>query len=501
MLNRLKGRWSKTAAIFALAVFAVGGFGVALAASGSPTTGTVTACATATVAEQTIAANANTVGTIPGASDNECSTTTYTVPIVTETTTDTVTTTTPTGPSSVFVSLTGNDSTCGRGDATNPCASFQGAYNMADPGDNVQIESGSYPSETLSGTKANDAGCNGHDLGVTTGCITFEQAPGASVTVAGLTDDADYTRIDGITVSTGVVVDQPNCASPTGPWPQGSPTDVILKNLTAGDFTLDGGNNIVVWGGSYGPHTNGSSVVATCGTLSAGNEGTNILIHGVTLHDYHYVTAGVHMECLHNLGDPNLTVEDSHFINCGIFDILLSNENTTTNKVNGNLIQNNTLDVARGMNDATTGGSADLGLSPADGITVRANSFLGWFADEDYGNAGDTYTNTNVYGNVTVGKIDSFHCGSYAQGGINVYDISSGTGGVACGAGSVMFDNPFVDATAGAENWQLASCTGGPAGLVPPNVAGGYPTDDINGNPRPRISGDNFDGGARQDCG
>lgn len=77
----------------ALAVLAIAGvvIGVAVGAVSGPSTGTVSVCATASTPAHTVAVDASDVSTIPGATDQECATTTYTVPTVTET--QTVTTT------------------------------------------------------------------------------------------------------------------------------------------------------------------------------------------------------------------------------------------------------------------------------------------------------------------------------------------------------------------------------------------------------------------------
>ena len=69
--------------IFA-AIAALVAAGVATAVA---TTGTVSACATASVPAQTLSANGTSVATLPGASNSQCVTTTYTVPTVTVTTT------------------------------------------------------------------------------------------------------------------------------------------------------------------------------------------------------------------------------------------------------------------------------------------------------------------------------------------------------------------------------------------------------------------------------
>jgi len=90
----------RAAACLAFVVIAASGVGAAYAVG--ETTGTVSACATASVAAQTIAVNGTPISTVPAATSTQCTTTTYTIPTVTSTVTVTnpTTTTTTTAPTS-----------------------------------------------------------------------------------------------------------------------------------------------------------------------------------------------------------------------------------------------------------------------------------------------------------------------------------------------------------------------------------------------------------------
>jgi hypothetical protein len=335
----------------------------------------------------------------------------------------------PTG--TFFVSPSGSDSSSCTSAA--PCASFGRAYEVALPGDVVEVASGSYPAQVLSGTKAGGS-CNGTGGGDVSGCVTFEPALGASVSVAGLEIGASFVRVEGISDSGGLQISDGKCSS-------GLPSDVVVQGVTGTNFFVDGGTNIAILGGSYGPVTNAQSSIQACGDYYKGTYSSNVLVQGVTFHDYHWVTDGVHMECLHVSSENGLVVRGSRFYNCGIFDMLLSNVNFTGPIT----IENNLFDGARGLNDATTGGSATLGVSPMSNLLIRNNSLLGGLTDEDYGRSGDTFTNTLFVGNAMSTPIDAFHCATYQQAGINVMYAVSATTGVACGQGSVLGDNLFVN--------------------------------------------------------
>lgn len=95
----------------------------------------------------------------------------------------------------VFVSRTGNDKTCVRGDQTRPCLSFGRAYQVARQGDVVRVAAGVYPGQAV-GADGSKTSASGHcrlvykgDGTVSeddSGCVTFEPAPGASVQVGGI---------------------------------------------------------------------------------------------------------------------------------------------------------------------------------------------------------------------------------------------------------------------------------------------------------------------------
>lgn len=113
----------------------------------------------------------------------------------------------------VFVSLAGSDTTCARGNASKPCATFQRAYEIARQGDVVQVAGGEYPGQMLSwmADKTSAAGnCrllykpNETFASSTAGCVTFESAPGAHVQIGAHT--MTTSNLDLSTTSTIPVV-------------------------------------------------------------------------------------------------------------------------------------------------------------------------------------------------------------------------------------------------------------------------------------------------------
>ena len=93
------------------------------------------------------------------------------------------------GPS-VWVSTTGNDSTCVRGDNAKPCKSFDRAYAIAQLGDTVEVAGGDYGDQTL--TLKSDKSAVG-DLAD----VVFQPAPSATVTIGELNSGTDVQSPNG----------------------------------------------------------------------------------------------------------------------------------------------------------------------------------------------------------------------------------------------------------------------------------------------------------------
>jgi chitodextrinase len=99
-------------------------------------------------------------------------------------------TNTPSSTANVYLSPSGNDSTCARGDGTKPCATFDRAYHVAQCGDVVQV-SGSFNDNqqiTYDSSKNCSAGSP----------VTYVPAPGQTVFDYGLSlNGASYVTVDG----------------------------------------------------------------------------------------------------------------------------------------------------------------------------------------------------------------------------------------------------------------------------------------------------------------
>ncbi len=93
-------------------------------------------------------------------------------------------------------------------------------------------------------------------------------------------------------------------------------------NTTGKYLYIFGGINTSVIGGSYGPSANTYSFISA--TAPGAPVPTNILIDGVTFHDYTRTTPDGHTECLHAVSVQTFTIRNSRFINCAVMDLFLT---------------------------------------------------------------------------------------------------------------------------------------------------------------------------------
>jgi hypothetical protein len=405
----------------------------------------------------------------------------------------------------VFVSATGSDSgaNCKRfptlsAPPQNPstsCATINRAYQLAQPGDNVEVGAGSYPVQTISGTKSTAGHCDGHDGADTSACVLVRPAAGAPVTVAGLSIQASYVRVSGFTVSGPTSLQGQQCA-------HGTNTDVLVENITSTYLGIFGGiGNVTVRTSSFGPLTDNASQIFPCGALdSAHPYPTDILLDNDTWHDYHLssATAGIHMECLHIDafgGARGLILRRSLFRNCAEYDVSFTN----IGAFNGNvLLENNFLGAAAGAGDVTHGPGviAELGISGLNApstFVARFNSIDGIWNDANYPN--DHFApGSGFIGNVVNTPFSAFSCNALQTQGSLPYDymVSLGTG-VPCGSHAIAIAAAPWVASGGSANLHLTTCSTPIHALVPASVAGGVPAVDFDGRAR---SGGTTDAGA-----
>ncbi len=367
----------------------------------------------------------------------------------------------PDVPPSRFVSPDGSDAgTCG---AEDPCLSFNRAYQVAKPGQVVEVAGGDYPTQRIeydpSKTSEED--------------VYFRPAPGDFVNVSGDIDvyGSHVTFMAMRARDTDIAYDGP-----------ADVRDVTFWAMDGRNFTINSGIQVSVIGGDYGP-------ASSCGgAYGGGNNGirmnrpgvvpSDILIWGVDIHDVQsYDLEKCHIECLIVGAGENITVRSSRFWNCSIFDIFLQPFNGSISDVT---LENNWFAAPTDPNGKVNSGRAVefSGGGPWRNLLIRHNS-VNTAINLNDGAANPQYENSRVIGNIA--ERANPPCYSGVTYGSNVWFGGTGT----CDPSDRSLGGappPFVRASDHADlDYHL---TGGVAvDLVPTSVSN--LADDIDGEPRP----------------
>jgi hypothetical protein len=193
----------------------------------------------------------------------------------------------------IYVDSTGSDlNGCTQAD---PCRSFNRAYQVAQPGQTVEVAAGEYPAQAV---QPDDAKSSEED-------VVFTPASSATVEVADLeVQGADHLTFEQMKIAH---------------WAAGPGTvDATFRNLDVGEFYIwgVGTERISIIGGDYGP-----SVAPNVPKIMTGPP-KNILIDGARFHDIKSTDARFHVECLNVWGGQGIVIRNSRFEGCHVFAIL-----------------------------------------------------------------------------------------------------------------------------------------------------------------------------------
>jgi hypothetical protein len=410
----------------------------------------------------------------------------------------------------LYVAVNGSDSNPCTQSA--PCKSFAAAYNLATPGTTVLVGSGSYPGQTIPWDSGKTStACDGYtDPLVTSGCITFTPASGATVTWpvgGGVEVDGNDVRLQGFDFGTdnlggGITVNNGGCIGHT-------PSYIIIDHIRGSMLNIDGPashitDNYGYW--SAGDASQGGNADALrlypCQNQPYGPD------HVRATHGFYgnviQSSGGQHLACAHVTSASYFTMDHSKFTNCAQHDLEIEGNDT------GDLVENNIFAATCSEQGSICGqvNAVDVGLGQQCGAGGETNGIFRFNAvDGDIGfNCGDGTlpANTAVYGNVMTVGYSGYHCGIYQGWGVdfhdNVYGTVSNTGGTSssCGTNAVIADGQFANPSAPAYNFKLTSCSVVAANDVNTNVPGGYPANDYSNDPRPKAA--KLDAGGYEDC-
>jgi Protein of unknown function (DUF1565) len=196
------------------------------------------------------------------------------------------------------VSVSGNDANlCTR---RAPCRTFDRAFQIARPGQVIEVATGSYPSQTVLASQRPRS----------MALVLFKPAAGATVRVARLDNLASRVEYRSMTIGSFY----------NKGFNGGTQNGVVFRNIDANTFCIGGGRNISVLGGDVGPSLSSSATgqQQPCVAKFPGQSSpapANVLIEGVAFHDHNHADAK-HTECLQIGGVTRLIVRRNTFRNC-----------------------------------------------------------------------------------------------------------------------------------------------------------------------------------------
>lgn len=194
----------------------------------------------------------------------------------------------------LYVAVDGSDSSaCTR---YRPCRTLQLAYSRARPGDLVSVAPGDYPAQRIRGTKSRKV------------LFLLDR----KTHIADLAVHADNLEVRG-----GKIDDVSVHYDSSG---------FVSRNTDRGVMSVWGADNTSFIGGDAGPSYDPGETFRSSwisfdtldGTLK---EPTNVLIDGVYIHDYRKPTPGAHTQCIFIVGGNGITIRNSRFARCDVFDI------------------------------------------------------------------------------------------------------------------------------------------------------------------------------------
>ncbi len=379
----------------------------------------------------------------------------------------------PVPPASLFVAPNGDDTTCARGSAATPCASFERAFQLASSGDIVDVADGSYPAQAIG-------------PGTQSSAVTFRAAVGAHPTVAELDINTGHVHVKNISASGSgdargsLSVCDTECASPT---------DILIQNFH-GKSAFIRASNVTVLGGEFGGFDACASGNSEDGFRLWGGsvvaQPENVVLNGVTIHDVGSGNGnicigtsheGYHVDCLQTQGGVNITIINSTFYNCPTSDIQAQPFSGAIQR--DWLIQNNVFGPTACCNSivltqASAGGDCST-------FVVRYNVING--------SVNDTYCDSGplqMYGNIFTANVSSCNHAT-----VESYDVYVAGNSATCrGLGNRKCNPAFVNPSATPPDYTLLPTDRCARGAGDPTR---FPPVDRVGRHRPQ--------GARPDAG
>ena len=420
---------------------------------------------------------------------------------------------------SLFVSTSGNDSTCVRGDSSKPCASFAKACAIAQSGDVVQVNNGTYAAQTITGCVKSSPG------------VTFKAQTQHGVLVNGSNNNGGlgigsrsansaWLTFDGIDAyELGIIGPcQTACSSTGGDYPTGDPhrTNHItidhMKVTAHGDTGASAPVYIdqvdyLTWENSeVGPvccNADGADIYPTL---------SNIVLDNVDIHDIGETCSAIptsewpncasqstpfgsnHIDCLQFVGGDTITIANSRLINCAAGTLMngVNRQKYRNYTLVNNFFQGHVLDLSGGGGAGGSFGYAYTGFFHLYFNTVPdGTDFQDWQPGGDYQMVGNIFGDIPPdHGACDIEGTNGDQHAAFTVVKYNIFDGDQQGSAAACGNSTNINANAtFANAGNRSAGIDL-HLSAGSAGInaIPTSFCNGNsacPTQDIDGQSRP----------------
>ena len=190
-------------------------------------------------------------------------------------------------------------------------------------------------------------------------------------------------------------------AMPGGWQTDANAADVTMRNIDSRHLFINSSQQVSVIGGRVGPTgpVNYHPQIAATTTTPP----RDILIDGVTFHDWRVAAAGQHTECLQIGGGDRITVRNSRFINCeATGNMHITHYGDPSPRTRNVTIENNFFST-------TINGYYAIQAYAVQNLTIRNNSATQGFTIQAF--PGDTVAanNVRVIGNLAPERVLRVH--------------------------------------------------------------------------------------------
>jgi hypothetical protein len=386
----------------------------------------------------------------------------------------------------LFIAPNGSDASSCRSNR-NPCLTFNRAYQLARPGEVVEVAGGVYAGQTIAARRARTAPN-----------VVFRPAKGTRVVVGGLTfRGSDHVTVRGMSTTYHNL--GANSRNQHGIFVGPGSTYVTLQGMDAGSVDSWQADHLTVSGGDYGPCNalafNQSNV---CGNNKQ-DVSSNVLITGATFHDLRMdgsclrSGADCHWEGMYINGGRNVTVRNSRFHSNSLYNIFATISGPDAGRIGHKnlVIENNWF--ATPWRDDVNRPARPTGISLAwcqnsphgyQDVLVRFNSFSPNTGVELDGNTSCVFRNVRVVGNLLQYP---GNCASNVAYAFNVWTTTYRTGRCSATDRTGTRSLPYRRAIVGRGlDFRLVKSRRTLADdLVPTSAPGGCPGRDAEGHRRP----------------